>query len=561
MEDLEDNHYYYLLGHSLADGQGFTNCDGYLHTQYPIGYPFIVSLCVRLGMGIVGMNMLNGVFLYLSVMLLYWTLFRISKNVIITFVVSLLIAMNYFYSAFATMMLSDISSWFFGSICVLLFSFLIEEREFNRKSILILLGIAISAVITYFIRTASAINMLAIFCATALYIIIDLVKNRPISIKKVLNEHKLNITLLVAMAMFFFMGTMVWNNYKSQFEVTENTNYTFSGYMEVYGTNADGTPFDTKSISHWQNRLGENINAYTRLLSHTLYISHIDSVIPARSYDLAIGLIDRVAIYHLKDGLVLGVISLVFMAIGLVYYRKNKMALLLFFIIASVYGTLLIFNNLLYTSASRYIIGILPFMLLFLIAGITHSIRFILNKANSKSKLLSENNITIAVCIILFVFCYPHYSKALQISHNYATIEHSTPYSDIDFDNEYTPQFVNFLAACQYAKQNLPDSANYATRKQRIFSIFSEKYKNSFPFPDFNSTPEEVIEYFDKWKIQYILLDTWYSAAYHTIVPAIQQYPEKFNILQQIGGDIPNNINPTYIVQYNKNGFVETENK
>jgi dolichyl-phosphate-mannose--protein O-mannosyl transferase len=144
-----DNVYYYSLGNALADGKGYVDVIGFNetpHNRFPPGYPFIVSLAIRAGCGIAGIKILNGVFLFFACVILYHLFYRITKNIFLTFAVTLMVATNYHLLRSATIMMSEIPFLFFTSLTLLLFSFLLDRKKRDIPYWLLLFGVSAGAV-------------------------------------------------------------------------------------------------------------------------------------------------------------------------------------------------------------------------------------------------------------------------------------------------------------------------------------------------------------------------------------------------------------------------------
>jgi hypothetical protein len=64
-----------------------------------------------------------------------------------------------------------------------------------------------------------------------------------------------------------------------------------------------------------------------------------------------------------------------------------------------------------------------------------------------------------------------------------------------------------------------------------------------------HATPEEVLEIFQRQRVDYVIIDRWFSHGYTTIIPAAQKYPQHFFVAHQIGGNTEQEP-PTYVLRF-----------
>jgi len=140
-------------------------------------------------------------------------------------------------------------------------------------------------------------------------------------------------------------------------------------------------------------------------------------------------------------------------------------------------------------------------------------------------------------------FLYPSYAKAIRDASKVAALRGYT-------DANAALPFVEYLEAMQWVKNNLPDTARISTRKPELFYIFTGGRKSiSFPY---YGTPEEILDFFTKNDIRYIIIDRWFRHAYATVIPTAQKYQEKFRIVHQITSK-EKNAAPTYVLEFDAN--------
>jgi hypothetical protein len=186
----------------------------------------------------------------------------------------------------------------------------------------------------------------------------------------------------------------------------------------------------------------------------------------------------------------------------------------------------------------RYMIPIIPFLIFLFFNGVEKLIALLLRQVKKIKPIIPQ----IVVLFLCGYFMYPAYIKAQSELRKTAKIMSREKFND--------PRMNNYLAACKFCKESLPDSIRVITRKPEIFYMFSG-YKKSTNFP-WNIEPDSVMSYLKKQRATHVILDDWFRHAYVTLCPAVQKYPEKFKILKMIGkADTVSKQNPTYVLEFN----------
>ncbi|HNZ44157.1 MAG TPA: hypothetical protein PKN41_12560, partial [Bacteroidales bacterium] len=217
-------------------------------------------------------------------------------------------------------------------------------------------------------------------------------------------------------------------------------------------------------------------------------------------------------------------ILLVAMA-GLVYSIIKKELAGLYFVF--VMALLLVGN--VATQAlvvSRYLIVFTPFMIYFLYQGI----KVLIGLPDKKKQ--------IAQLAGILVFCFLLGNSFTGDTYN---VQRSTQAT------LYTPSYKAFLDCATWAKDNLPKEAIVASRKERIFYIFSDGirgYKH-VSSNEIGRMQEEgvTMEQFQQKKLDkmaatntdYVIIDTFNAASVQMIYPIIEKNPDKFKLLKIIG--------------------------
>lgn len=176
---------------------------------------------------------------------------------------------------------------------------------------------------------------------------------------------------------------------------------------------------------------------------------------------------------------------------------------------------------------SRYLIVFTPFLIYFFLSGIRVIAGFF-----DKKKM-------IATTLMLIVAGFLLGNSFLGTAFN---IQRSAKAS------LYEPPYQAFLDCAVWAKDNFDKEAVVASRKERIFYIFSDGlrgYKH-FALSDSRQLEKKIsMEEYEKGKLEqfaknntsYIIIDTFSSSSVNIIYPIIQKYPDKFKLLKIIGDE------------------------
>ena len=111
-----DNVVYYLLGKSLASGEGYVNiftAEKSPHTQYPPGYPFVISLIIKtawndLDSEFLRIKLLNGLFFWAVLIICLGFFNKCGGNPFLGFVAVVLLMLNSVLLKSSTIIMSEI---------------------------------------------------------------------------------------------------------------------------------------------------------------------------------------------------------------------------------------------------------------------------------------------------------------------------------------------------------------------------------------------------------------------------------------------------------------------
>ncbi len=113
----------------------------------------------------------------------------------------------------------------------------------------------------------------------------------------------------------------------------------------------------------------------------------------------------------------------------------------------------------------------------------------------------------------------------------------------------YTLAFDNYIKSGQWMKKNIEGEVLVASRKPRLFYLFSDK-KGVFTVTYMNQKyskelEEKLIQKFTDQKIDYVILDAFSTASRKVLLPTIQNNPNQFKVVQSVGDKYS-----SYIVQF-----------
>lgn len=158
-----DNICYFTLGKALASGYGYVDIisPGLVpNNHFPPGYPFIISLFMRIGFDEIGFFYgLNGLFTFLSIAILYKLLIRLDFSNRFAFVVCFFVTINTGIISFAITNMSEIPYLLFSLLALYLFAGLdFKKSVYLDFRFLLIMVMVVSA---YYIRTSAITLILA----------------------------------------------------------------------------------------------------------------------------------------------------------------------------------------------------------------------------------------------------------------------------------------------------------------------------------------------------------------------------------------------------------------
>lgn len=162
-----DSIFYYYLAKALASGKGFSDIMSPValpHNHFPPGYPFIMSLFMRIGFsGIPFFCGLNGVFGYIAIVLMYFFTGKLTGDRRLGFVVAFFLALNPAFLGSSVITMSEVPvTMFIAAAFYLMVNGKQEDGPVLRDMRFWLLLFCV--VVAYYVRS-SAISLLpAVMC-------------------------------------------------------------------------------------------------------------------------------------------------------------------------------------------------------------------------------------------------------------------------------------------------------------------------------------------------------------------------------------------------------------
>ena len=525
-----DNIHYYSLGKALSEGKGYTNTMGfeeYPHTHFPPGYPVFIAALMKCGISSIhAIKVANGFLLYAALILLYFVLAHFAKNRTVAFVAVLFSALHAQILSFACIMMSEMLFILFS--CVVLFLILrfppdklfVNKRKYWRD-ILILCALAFCLSYIYFIRVMGMTLILAVIAYFGVFMfqkLILLFRNRKD--QELAKQHKL---AFLKYGLVFIITIVSLLAPKTAWDMRDKKiGKAADPYSSAYLAKKNGGKMET--WNDWEERLKNNVSNY---LAKYIPASVFQYEIDVERYPVETGK------FPSTKELILGSLFLLFLIFSVIKCRDG---LILFFYVGIT--ILVLFGWQEQYGGLRYMTPIIPFLIFLFFNGVDKLVALLMLPIKKIKPIIPQ----IVVLFLCGYFMYPVYIKAQSELRKTAKIRSWEKFNDTRMNN--------YLAACKFCKESLPDSIRVITRKPEIFYMFSG-YKKSTSFPWY-AEPDTIISYLKKAEATHVILDDWFRHAYVSLFPAVQKYPEKFKVLKMIGkADTVSKQNPTYVLEFN----------
>jgi len=467
IENLGDNIYYYVLGQSLADGEGYVNTYSSkkeFHNQFPPGYPFIISLASKFfSNDLIFIKKLNGFFLFFSIILLFFIAYSLSGNVHLAFIVGMFSLMNFQLLYYAGIVMSEIPFLFFSLACVFVFIKIDFTKDvFKNWQFFVM---AILVVVSYYIRSLGLALFISIFSFLLL--------------KK---YWKYAFTFIAV-----FIGLILpW--------VVRNNNLESSGYVgKIWFKNIYRPEDGLMNASDWVVRIVDNISRYITVEIPSAMFNYNDSI----DYQEGVVLLDWIT----------GLIIIAVMVYGL--WRLKQFNLFILCYIIATMGILVLWPEV--WNGPRFIIGILPLFIFLFLFSIIEVIVDVLKKVVS-NKLL----IYIGITCVSLIFVYLYAARPI------ARME-------VKQKAKYEENYLNYFKLAEWSKRNVPKNAIVACRKPLLFHYFADRFVTGFK--NTANQEEFVQDLMDKQVGYVVYESLGFSSTGLYLFPVLTKYPEKFELM------------------------------
>jgi len=230
--------------------------------------------------------------------------------------------------------------------------------------------------------------------------------------------------------------------------------------------------------------------------------------------------------------------------IGLVRMFRQKSSLIPFAAFyTAVYILFLCFSLQNVFTTARYLIPVVPFLIVSFVVGmevlIHRVLRTQLNKTPGFKRLFVLGTFALIV------------SNAAVAS---KAVNENLPILKANIKGEefagYSVDWINYLKACRWIGQNLQrDSVSVICRKPELFQIYTQGYLTHGVYQIESTNPDTIIANWKRWKMTHLLYDNfqWTGTLRRYIQPVAEKYPALFVLLHKEGIDAPSLI---YRLQY-----------
>jgi 4-amino-4-deoxy-L-arabinose transferase-like glycosyltransferase len=415
-----DNAEYYITGHSLALGKGYSNIDMLNDppaNHFSPGYPFIISIIIRIfGDSMIATQLGNGVFLAGAILLLFQIVKELTKDNKLAFVISLLTLLNAHLLFYAYITMSEIPFTFFLLLSVWLFIKTFSRGSTLRQPYFWLL--ILSLIITFYIKSGG----IALIGAS---IIILLVNKRWYQ--------------AMILPVIFLAAYMPW------YIRTENLGGNVYA-KQVQMVNPYNAAQGKLKLADYPKRFLENAGRY------------LSREIPSAVFGYTIQ--DYNSKTSWKDYLA-GVLLLFFLIAGIFSLAEYKWFFVL--TIGGFFFILLLWPPL--WNGVRFMIPLIPLLLFLIVQGILFVLRKLIKKISFAKKYFQY-------APFLFLLIIPS-----PIAQQIKTLH-------IHSKAGYYPSYDNYFKLATWCKENLPANAVIACRKPGLFYLFAHRKVTNYTYTE-----------------------------------------------------------------------------
>lgn len=419
-----DNASYYALAKGIASD--FHYIDAYHPNakptnHYPPGYPFIMAIAIKMGItSLKGLKILNGIFLFASVIVTYLLSFRLTANRIFAGLIALATLLNMHLLEYSSITMSEIPFVFF--LLFTLYTFIkFTDNDYKLKSWSFFLTV-FGVIALVYIRTQGV----AIIGAFVFFLVI----NKRFKIAGIL-------------ALCFILGYLPWQIRSSSLGGSSYVKQLF----KVNPYNSDSPKMDG---SGWVTRVKNNAVRYVskEIPSLIFPVKATEYNNPQTGKPLPAS----------KLQWFLGCFVIAFSLVGLWKLEKVRWLLLSFF--GANFVIFMLWPDVWF--GIRFILPLAPLFIIALFVGIKSVLAIPI-----KHDFVQSGKIY-PLLILPYIFI------------NYPTIK--TLHDKAE--GRHAPNWANYLLVAEWAKDNLKETDVVITRKPELFYFISDTKTSTFPYTD-----------------------------------------------------------------------------
>jgi hypothetical protein len=394
-----DNATYYLLGESIASGNGYTNVyspKATNATHFPPGYPAIIAGSIKLfGPGISGVKLLNYAFLFGSIILLFFIIKKATADIRLSFVVAMLCIFNPHLLEYATIMMSEIAFLFFLMLGVLFLQRVNPSIKWRDPNFWLFLLCLVSL---YYIRSIG----IAILTAACCYFLFS-------------REWK----MLLATVISILSLTVPWS---LRVRTVGGGNY----MKTLFENNSFRPEFGTMDLTQWPARVMQNAGRYiTKEIPVTIFPKQVDYNIDSTPIEWLTGVL-------IVSAIIYGLFKIKSLRNILGWYCLGTMSLLMLW--PQVW------------LGPRFIIPIIPIFLLGFSKAIIEIASWVGKRLAAKSYSLQLQTVSFAP-LFLLLFSYPQLEKLSEKAKEGPSIGHQRYYEMAEWAKNNLPE--DAVVACR----------------------------------------------------------------------------------------------------------------
>ncbi|MEM6361198.1 MAG: phospholipid carrier-dependent glycosyltransferase [Bacteroidota bacterium] len=469
---LGDNASYYMLGKAIAQGEGYVNISSIAkrpNNHYPPGYPLIISGIMLFTDNLVQIKIATGLLGLAGLLVFYFLALRLLKDEIMALGITLLAILNAHALWYSSLIMSEVPFLCFSVMAVFFFTKTNQER-FSFKDKYVWLALA-CLIIAYYIRSLG-VALMGGFVLALLF-------------KKNWKSIAIYVGVFAAaIAPWFIRGSNLGgSSYIRQLKM-------INPYQPALG----------------QAELGDFIDRFFENFSRYVTKELPDAVFPVFEPNYG---------QEATGGQWLaGFLLLAIMIFGIIKLKDHR-----WLVVGYLLGTFAIL--MLWPQVwigVRFIVAIVPFLILLLINGLFHAVKLVAKK--SSEKVVSG---TLMTFFLLFQF------SAISDIHNQAK-------------EKYSAGWKNYFEIAEWLDNNVKEETVVACGKPSLFFLHANKYTLRYKF----ANPDELLTHLEERQVDYVVIDQVYGNTLRYLLPAVRQYPERF---QQVH-HLPNP--DTYLLKFKR---------